>query len=123
MFRDSFASPHRKAERFRGSLTWQSSGHDILVQVVHVVGHDEVLGCGSAAHESGVEVEGWSQRWKTWVVDDGKTCEDLYLLPAMQPLPQSSGHLAKGLSVKDETRSDRLISTQYEILFFSYDDV
>lgn len=58
MFRGSFAIPNRLAERLVGSLTLQSSGDDALVHVVHVVGHDEVLRRGSAAHEGGVQVEG-----------------------------------------------------------------
>lgn len=93
VFRGWFANPHWMAERFGWTLTLQSSRHDILVQVVHVVRHEEVLRCCSAAHKGGVEVESWGQRGKAWVVDDGKTCEDLYLLPAMKPLPQSSSHL------------------------------
>lgn len=102
VFRGSFANPHRMANRFRWTLTLQRTGDDILIQVVHVVRHDEVLRRSSAAHEGGIEVEGWGQRWETWVIDNGKTCEDLYLLPAMESFPQSSCHFAKGLSVKDE---------------------
>lgn len=90
------------ANRFGRTLTLQSSGDDILVHVIHVVGHDEVLRCSSAAHEGGIEVEGWGQRWEARVIDDGESCEDLYLLPAMESLPQSSRHLTKGLSAKDE---------------------
>lgn len=111
VFRGSFATSHRRADRFGWTLTLQSSRHDILIHVVHVVGHDEVLRCcSSAAHEGGVEVEGWGQRRKAWVVDDGKTCEDLYLLPAMQPLSQSSGHLAQGLSMTGKEAERRLIN-------------
>lgn len=63
-----------------------------------------MLGRGSAAHEAGIKVEGRGQGRKAWVVDDGKTCEDLYLLPTMKPLPQSSRHLTQGLSMKDEEK-------------------
>lgn len=98
MLRESFANP----KRLGGSLTLQSPGDDILVQVIHVVRHDEVLRCSSAAHEVGVQVEGRGQGRQAWVIDDGKTCEQLNLLPAIQPLPQGCSHLAKGLSVKEE---------------------
>lgn len=106
-FRSSFATPHRTADRFGWTLTLQSSRHDILVHVVHVVGHDEVLWSSSAAHKGGVEVEGWGQRREAWVVDDGKTREDLYLLPAMESLTQSSCHLTQGLSTKDDEKAER----------------
>lgn len=86
MFRGSFAIPNRWAERLVGSLTLQRSGDDILVHVIHVIGHDEVLRRSSAAHEGGVQVEGRGQGRQTWVIDDGETCEQLYLLPAVQPL-------------------------------------
>lgn len=101
MFRGSFAIPNRLAERLVGSLTLQSSGDDPLVHVVHVVGHDEVLRRGSAAHEGGVQVEGRGQGRQARVVDDGEACEQLDLLPAIQPLPQGCRHLAQGLSVEE----------------------
>lgn len=89
------------ADRFRWTLTLQSSRHDILIQVVHVIRHDEVLRCSSPAHVARIEIEGWGQRRKAGVVDNSKTCEDLYLLPAMEPLSQSSGDLTQGLPTKD----------------------
>lgn len=75
MFRGAFAIPNRLADRLIGSLTLQSSGDDILVHVVHVIGHDEVLRCSSAAHKGGVQVKGRGQGRQTWVIDDGETCE------------------------------------------------
>lgn len=90
MLSRSFANPNGLG----GSLTLQSPRDDILVQVVHVVRHDEVLRRGSAAHEGGVQVEGGGQGRQAWVVDDGKTCQQLNLLPAVEPLPEGCCHLA-----------------------------
>lgn len=61
-----------------------------------------MLRCGSAAHESRVQVEGQGQRGQAGVVDDGEAGEDLNLLPAVQPLPQRRRHLAQSLSERTE---------------------
>lgn len=98
VFRGSFATPHRLANRLGRTLTLQSSRDHVLVHVIHVVGHDEVLRRGSAPHEGWVEVEGQGQRRQAGVVDDGEAGEDLDLLPAVQPLPQGRRHLAQRLS-------------------------
>lgn len=63
-----------------------------------------MLGRRSAACVAGVEVEGRGQRGQAGVVDDGEPREDLYLLPAMKPLPQCSRHLTQGLSEEDEAK-------------------
>lgn len=97
VFRGSFATPHRLANRLGRTLTLQSSRDHVLVHVIHVVGHDEVLRRGSAAHEGRVQVEGQGQRRQAGVVDDGEAREDLDLLPAVQPLPQRRRHLAQSL--------------------------
>lgn len=73
-------------------------GHDLLVQVVHVVGHDEVRGVGArGAHPAGVDVERRGQAVDPGVVDDLEAAEQLDLLPAVQALPQRRRHLAQRL--------------------------
>ena len=82
-------------------------GQDVLVHVVHVLRHEEVLGRGPAALEAGVQVERRGQRGQARVADDGEPGEDLYLLPAVEPLPQGSRHLAQRLPKTREGEGGR----------------
>lgn len=76
--------------------------HEILVHVVHVLGHHEVLRRRSAARVAAIKVEGRGQRREAGVVDDGEAGKDLDLLPTVKPLTQSSRHLTQGLSMEEE---------------------
>ena len=97
VFGESPAQPQRLAG---GTLTLQGpGGQEVLVHVVHVLRHEEMLGRGPAPLEAGVQVERRGQRGQARVADDGEPGQDLYLLPAVEPLPQGGRHLTQRLPV------------------------